>query len=160
MVKKYVSGSSGHLKFNQKVYKIVSRIPKGKVVTYGQIARIIDYFDQSRIVPASPAKRGEPGGSQAQSGIVARAVGSALHQNRDPNVPCHRVVDRDGRLAPNFAGPSKSIRLLSGRSGAFDGADEQRRRLLTEGVKFRDNMHVDLKECSIENVQLPNSKLQ
>lgn len=60
-----------------------------------------------------------------------RQVGWALHQNQSSDVPCHRVVDRNGRLAPNFA---------------FDGAEEQMRRLLTEGVRFVDNMHVDLKE--------------
>jgi len=60
----------------------------------------------------------------------SRQVGWALHQNRDAKTPCHRVVDRNGRLAPNFA---------------FDGAGEQRRRLEAENVGFRDKMHVDLK---------------
>lgn len=91
--------------FKLEVYALVKKIPKGKVVTYGQIANKLK--------------------------IDARMVGWALHANRDSKVPCHRVVDRSGRLAPNFA---------------FDGWEEQRRRLLTEGVKFRDNMHVDLKE--------------
>ena len=74
-------------------------------------------------------------------------MGWALHQNRSDKVPCHRVVDRNGRLAPNFGGPSlESFGAPSKfqRSGAFDGAEEQRRRLLTEGVEFVDNMHVDM----------------
>lgn len=91
--------------FNQKVYEIVKKVPKGKVVTYGQIA----------------LKLGKPKG--------ARQVGWALHANNSSVVPCHRVVDRTGRVAPNFA---------------FDGWKEQRRRLEVEGVKFRDEMHVDL----------------
>ncbi len=59
-------------------------------------------------------------------------VGQALHANGDSQVPCHRVVNKDGRLAPNFA---------------FNGWQEQKRRLLQEGVVFKDQMHVDLKKC-------------
>jgi methylated-DNA-protein-cysteine methyltransferase related protein len=51
----------------------------------------------------------------------ARRVGQALHANRDKNVPCHRVVFADGHLAPGYA---------------FGGAQEQKRRLLEEGVEF------------------------
>ncbi len=60
---------------------------------------------------------------------LSRQVGWALHQNKSLDVPCHRVVDRNGRLAPNFA---------------FDGWKEQRKRLEQEGVEFVDEMHVDL----------------
>lgn len=91
----------------EEVYKSVRRIPKGKVVTYGQLAKMVGTRD-------------------------ARKIGWALHANRDPNCPCHRVVNKDGRLAPNFA---------------FDGPKEQKRRLQAEGVKFKDEMHVDLKAC-------------
>ena len=91
--------------FPSKVYELVKQIPAGKVLTYGMIAQ----------------KLGKPG--------WARRVGWVLAQNRDPKIPCHRVVDRNGRLAPNFA---------------FGGWRKQRRRLLAEGVKFKDNMHVDL----------------
>lgn len=61
--------------------------------------------------------------------INGHLVGWILHINASSNIPCHRVVDRNGRLAPNFA---------------FDGAREQRRRLEVEGVTFTDEMHVDL----------------
>lgn len=57
-----------------------------------------------------------------------RRVGQALHANKDPNVPCHRVVFADGHLAPNYA---------------FGGAEEQKKKLLAEGVKFIAN-RVDL----------------
>lgn len=90
--------------FREKVFEVVKKIPKGKVTTYGQVALIL----------------GKPRG--------AREVGWMLHSNDRADVPCHRVVDRNGRLAPNFA---------------FDGAKEQKRRLGTEGVKFKDEMHVD-----------------
>ena len=90
---------------NDKVWNLVKRIPKGKVTTYGEIARVL----------------GNP--------KMARQVGWALHANKSNNVPCHRVVNREGRLAPNFA---------------FDGWREQRKRLEVEGVGFVDEMHVDL----------------
>ena len=64
-------------------YRIVRRIPAGKVATYGQIARLA----------------GMP--------RCARTVGYAMAGCTDPTVPCHRVVDRFGgtkacfdRLAP------------------------------------------------------------
>lgn len=67
--------------------------------------------------------------------ITPRIVGFALHANRDPKVPCHRVVNKDGRLAPNFA---------------FDGSKGQRRRLLVENVPFKDENHVGLEACRWE----------
>lgn len=94
--------------FKSQVWQIVKRIPAGEVATYGEIA----------------TRAGKP--------KWWRQVGWVLHQNRDLKVPCHRVVNRNGRLAPNFA---------------FGGWRGQRRRLLTEGVRFRDNMHVDLEQC-------------
>ena len=94
--------------FKEQVFEKVRKIPRGKVSTYGSIAEML-------------GKR-----------RWARQVGWSLHQNIDPKTPCHRVVDRNGRLAPNFA---------------FDGVAEQRRRLEVENVKFRDKMHVDLKSC-------------
>lgn len=92
------------------VYEIVRKIPKGKVMTYGQISQLIntDYNIPNTISP--------------------QLVGWALHANKDLNTPCHRVVDKNGRLAPNFA---------------FDGWREQKRRLEAEGVIFKDEMHVD-----------------
>ena len=64
-------------------YRIIRRIPAGRVATYGQIARLA----------------GMP--------RCARTVGYALADCSDPAVPCHRVVDRFGgtkaafdRLAP------------------------------------------------------------
>ena len=66
----------------------------------------------------------------AGNGGAARAVGNALHINPSPGViPCHRVVNAQGRLAPHFA---------------FGGDEEQQRLLEAEGVVVRDH-HVDLK---------------
>lgn len=103
------------LTFQQRVYELVQKIPKGKVATYGQIANLIHLRGERSL--------------HLEGGIAARAVGNALHLNKSADVPCHRVVDRNGRIAPNFG---------------FGGAAQQRRRLEAEGVKFRDEMHVDL----------------
>lgn len=65
---------------NEKIYKIVSKIPYGKVATYGQIAILC----------------GNP--------YYARAVGNALHKNPNPQkIPCYRVVNSKGKLTENFA---------------------------------------------------------
>ena len=61
--------------FTQQVYKVVQRIPAGKVATYGQVAQLA----------------GSPG--------AARAVGTAMKHNPDMTVtPCHRVVGSDGSM--------------------------------------------------------------
>ena len=95
----------------EKIYEAVSAIPEGKVATYGQIASIA----------------GNPG--------WARVVGYALHVNPKPGIiPCHRVVNREGRTAPAFA---------------FGGADTQRRLLEEEGIVFDKDGRVDLKKYSM-----------
>lgn len=73
------------------VYKVLTFIPKGKVLTYGGVARLI----------------GTPKG--------ARAVGNILHKNPNaPKVPCHRVVGRDGRMGAGYGlgGPKAQERRL------------------------------------------------
>ena len=94
------------MSFYDRVYEVVRKIPKGKVATYGQIAWML----------------GSPRAS--------RAVGYALHCNPMPGVvPCHRVVNREGRLAPGFA---------------FGGPGIQRELLEREGVTIDQNDTVDL----------------
>lgn len=91
--------------FFKRVYEYLKKVPKGKVVTYGQIARGI----------------GAP--------RCARQVGFALHCNPQPyEIPCHRVVNRFGGLAPAFA---------------FGGLEIQKRLLEEEGVVVQDDA-VDL----------------
>ena len=100
------SGKGG---FFEQVYDVVKKIPVGKVTTYGEIARVLGTKD-------------------------ARRVGHALHSNPyEGMVPCHRVVSKLGKLAPNFA---------------FDGETEQRSRLLAEGVVFVDASTVNMHRCS------------
>ena len=66
--------------FDQRVYDLVKAVPRGKVTTYGQIAKAL--------------KR--PG--------LARVIGNVLHKNPDPaRIPCHRVVNRHGRVSERYA---------------------------------------------------------
>ena len=77
------------------IYMVVSRIPHGKVATYGQIARLA----------------GNPRWS--------RVVGYALHVNPDPqHIPCYRVVNRFGEVSEAFAfgGENRQIELLEAGS--------------------------------------------
>ena len=99
--------------FSEKVFEIVRQIPAGKVATYGLVARLM----------------GRP-----RSG---RYVGFALRNNPTPtagggDIPCHRVVFKDGSLCKGFA---------------FGGPEVQRELLETEGVVFLDDAHVDLNAC-------------
>jgi len=74
--------------FKQKVLNIVRKIPKGKTLTYKQVA----------------AKAGSPNAS--------RAVGSILKTNFDPNIPCHRVIRSDGVAGEYNRGQENKIKLL------------------------------------------------
>ena len=85
--------------FFESVYAVVKRIPEGKVLTYGDVARAV----------------GAP--------RCARQVGWALHSNPQPGViPCHRVVFGDGRLADGFAFGGKEVQkaLLEADGVQFD----------------------------------------
>ena len=63
------------MNFKERVYKICRSIPKGKVATYGQLAKL------------------------AGKSKAARAVGVFMKNNPDvPQTPCHRVVASDGKL--------------------------------------------------------------
>lgn len=120
--------------YREIVYKIVREIPEGRVITYGQIATIIQkyesVFSTSRKAKIKMQKYKTK--FKINNRFLPRLVGFVLHMNQDHEVPCHRVVDRNGRLAPNFG---------------FGGWEEQKRRLVTEGVQFKDEKQVDLSKC-------------
>lgn len=64
----------------EKVYNFLTTIPKGKVVTYSQIAQ---YLGNKKL---------------------ARVIGNILHNNPDEEkYPCYKVVDRNGHLSKHFA---------------------------------------------------------
>ena len=99
--------------FFDRVYEVVRQVPTGRVVSYGQVAALV----------------GEP--------RKARFVGFAMHASPGMagGVPCHRVVFKDGSLAPGFA---------------FGGPDVQREMLEAEGVLFRSDGKVDMGKCAWE----------
>ena len=81
--------------FTQKVYAVVATIPKGKTMTYKEVAM----------------KIGMPHAS--------RAVGNALGKNTDTKkVPCHRVIRSDGGMGGYAWGVEKKIALLK-KEGAL-----------------------------------------
>ena len=81
--------------FNEQVWKACKKIPKGKVSTYKEIAKAINTK-------------------------AYRAVGNALNKNPysaqttkgKDMVPCHRVINSDGRIGGFASGTKKKIQLL------------------------------------------------
>jgi len=73
--------------FSEAVRDVVRAIPRGQVMTYGEVAK----------------KAGFPG--------AARAVGSLMAKNYDQSVPCHRVVRADG-VGEYNRGKQRKIELL------------------------------------------------
>ena len=74
--------------FKDRVLRAVRRIPKGQVLSYKQVAEL------------------------AGSPRAYRAVGNIMNKNRDPKVPCHRVIRSDGRAGGYNGGTQRKIRLL------------------------------------------------
>lgn len=76
----------------QKIYAVVSKIPKGKIMTYGQVAKI------AKTTP--------------------RVVGFALRANKDPqHIPCHRVVSSKGELTGYAFGGIKRKKEILEKEG-------------------------------------------
>lgn len=74
--------------FNEQCYHVLKKVPRGKVTTYREIARVLK--------------------SKAY-----RAVGNAMNKNPySPIVPCHRVVNSDGRVGGFAGGTKKKISML------------------------------------------------
>lgn len=73
--------------FAERVYGITKRIPKGKVSTYGEVARRLNCR-------------------------AYRAVGNVLNKNCDKKVPCHRVIKSTGFVGGFRHGEKKKIALL------------------------------------------------
>ena len=88
-------GSFQMNQFTQKVLDIVRHIPKGKIMTYKEVAE----------------KAGSPN--------AVRAVGSIMKHNYLPDVPCHRVIRSDGSVGEyNRGGRDQKIALLK-KEGAL-----------------------------------------
>lgn len=74
--------------FQKAVYRIVRQIPRGKTMSYKEVAE----------------RLGRP--------QAARGVGNILNKNYDPKIPCHRVIRSDGKVGGYNRGARKKIKLL------------------------------------------------
>lgn len=76
------------MSFNERVWNICKKIPKGKITTYKFVAKAL--------------------GSRAY-----RAVGNALNRNPDSSIiPCHRIVKSDGSIGGFARGALMKKKLL------------------------------------------------
>ena len=77
------------LNFKSRILKVVRNIPRGKTLSYSQVAEL------------------------AGSAGAARAVGTVMRNNFDKTVPCHRVIRSDGKVGDyNRGGPKAKLKLL------------------------------------------------
>lgn len=74
--------------FREKVFEMVKKIPTGCVLTYKEVAKLAGYLR------------------------AWRAVGNILNKNRNPKIPCHRVIRADGKIGGYREGTSKKAFLL------------------------------------------------
>lgn len=74
--------------FRQKVLEITSKIPKGKTLTYKEVA------------------------TKAGNLKASRAVGAILKTNFDPDIPCHRVIRSDGQTGGYNRGEKTKKEIL------------------------------------------------
>lgn len=74
--------------FRARVYKVVSLIPKGKTLSYKEVAE------------------------RAGSPKACRAVGNILNKNYDPKIPCHRVIKSSGTTGGYNRGKGKKEEIL------------------------------------------------
>ncbi len=84
--------------YRERVYKIVRRIPRGRVMTYGQIAYML----------------GE--------GYTPRTVGFVMHGADESNTPWHRVINSQGRVSTGriVLPADMQTRMLEGEGVKFD----------------------------------------
>jgi methylated-DNA-[protein]-cysteine S-methyltransferase len=75
--------------FAMKVLEVVRKIPKGKILTYKEVA----------------IRAGRP--------LAHRAVGNILNKNYNPKIPCHRVIRSDGGVGGYNRGIENKTRILS-----------------------------------------------
>lgn len=75
------------MNFNDKVYNLCKKIPKGKVSTYKLLSKKLN--------------------SKAY-----RAVGNALNKNKSKEIPCHRIINSNGNVGGFAKGTKNKIKLL------------------------------------------------
>jgi len=82
------------MEFRDRVLKVVASIPKGKTLSYKQVAQL------------------------AGSPRAYRAVGNIMNKNDNPNVPCHRVIKSDGTVGGYAHGTNRKKEILK-KEGAI-----------------------------------------
>ena len=82
------------MSFKEKVLEVIREIPKGKTLSYKQVAKM------------------------AGSAKAYRAVGNILNKNKDPKIPCHRVIHSDHTIGGYNKGTKEKIKLLK-KEGAI-----------------------------------------
>ena len=85
------------MRFKEKVLEVVRRIPKGRIMSYKEVA----------VVAGSPR--------------AYRAVGNIMNKNRNPKVPCHRVIRSDGKAGGYALGSRKKTSLLKKEGASIKG---------------------------------------
>jgi len=76
------------MKFNEKIYSLLKKIPRNKVSTYKEIARALNTK-------------------------AYRAVGNALNKNKHPEIyPCYKIINSNG----NLGGYSKGLKMTYSQS--------------------------------------------
>ncbi|MDP3965693.1 MAG: MGMT family protein [bacterium] len=80
--------------FKEKVFAVVAKIPKGRTLTYKEVAE------------------------RAGNARAYRAVGNILNKNHDPRIPCHRVIRSDGTTGGYNRGTKMKTKLLK-KEGAI-----------------------------------------
>lgn len=86
------------INFKERALAVVRKIPKGKTLSYGEVAFAAGYTG------------------------AARAVGTLMAHNHDKTVPCHRVVRADGSIGEyNGGGPEAKLKRLKAEGVEFRG---------------------------------------
>lgn len=76
--------------FKEKVLKIVAKIPRGKVMSYKEVAKLAGWPKAYRV------------------------VGNILSKNFNPEIPCHRVIRSNGKLGGYNRGIENKQKILKG----------------------------------------------
>jgi O-6-methylguanine DNA methyltransferase len=82
-------------KFSQKIIRIVSQIPKGKTLTYKQVA----------------TRAGNPTATRAVGNILNKYYSECV-RNKNTIIPCHRVIRSDGLIGGYAKGEKEKRKLL------------------------------------------------
>lgn len=84
----YICDILGKMSFKEKVLEVVRNIPKGRTLSYKEVAK------------------------RAGNERAYRAVGNILNRNLDPKIPCHRVIHLDHTIGGYNKGTAEKIKLL------------------------------------------------